>query len=145
MNARLAALSIAAAIPLAGSAALASGGFRLAQLSVRERVIVRVPARRQIQQPIEWREKRGPHCITVADIGGATISGGDTVDFILRGGRRVRAKLQSACPALDYYHGFYLRPAADGRICQDRDVIHARSGGECVIDKFRKLVAKPAK
>ena len=143
---RFAVLSLAAiAMPLHGSTPRDPADVVLAQLMVRERVVVRVPAQRMFQPPIRWREKRGPRCIAVADIGGAAITGGDTVDFILRGGGRVRAKLQSACPALDYYHGFYLRPPADGRICQDRDVIHARSGGECVIDKFRALVAKPPK
>ena len=56
----------------------------------------------------------------------------------------MRARLQDECPALDYYRGFYVRPQPDGRICADRDAIRTRSGGDCGIDRFRRLVpAKP--
>jgi len=47
-----------------------------------------------------------------------------------------------ACPALDFYSGFYLRPSADGQVCADRDTVHARSGGQCGIERFRTLVPR---
>ena len=110
----------------------------LAQLSVRQQVIIRVPTRRGPASPIEWKEKGGPKCIPVDALAGAQISR-DGVDLLLRGGQRVRAKLDR-CPPLDYYSGFYLRPGPDGRICEDRDSIRVRSGGSCEIDAFRRLV-----
>jgi hypothetical protein len=56
----------------------------------------------------------------------------------------MRAKLERSCPALDYYFGFYIMPAADGQICADRDSIRSRVGGECGIDRFRTLKAAGA-
>lgn len=115
----------------------------LAQVIIRERVIVRIPSRVMAEQRItRWREKNGPKCIPLQGIAGAVLIDPETVDFILPGGPRVRAKLEASCPALDYYSGFYVRPGDDGMICADRDAIHARSGGECEIERFRKLVPK---
>ncbi|HEY0270186.1 MAG TPA: hypothetical protein VGC10_04260 [Sphingomonas sp.] len=89
--------------------------------------------------PPAYREKRGPVCIEAAAIAGAAVTAPDAVDFILKGGQRLRARLEAECPALDYYRGFYVSPNPDGRICADRDAIRTRSGGECQIDRFRKL------
>jgi hypothetical protein len=92
---------------------------------------------------VVYREKRGPGCIDANAIAGAAVSGPDAVDFSLKGGQRVRARLADECPALDYYSGFYLSPQSDGRICADRDSIRTRSGGDCQIDRFRKLEPVP--
>lgn len=116
--------------------------------------IIRVPAHRSSRyrgnspatptpMPPRFKEKRGPHCIDAATIGAAAISTQDSVDFMLKGGKRVRAQLENECPALDYYSGFYVRPPQDGRICADRDSIHTRSGGDCQIDRFRLLTPLP--
>jgi len=115
--------------------------LRYGQISIRERVIVRVPVRPSAPAPqIVWQEKKGPRCMPAASIAGAAVTKAGTVDFVLKGGSRVRAELDDDCTALNYYGGFYLRPTADGTICADRDSVHARSGGECAITRFRKLV-----
>lgn len=90
----------------------------------------------------DFRETRGPRCIKRAHIAGASLNGASGIDFMLRDGTRFRTRLQRSCPALNYYAGFYLNPTPDGMICSDRDALHARSGGECQIDAFRKLVPK---
>ena len=79
-------------------------------------------------------------------LGGRTLAGAalisqNSVDLILRDNRRLRAKLERSCPALDYYYGFYITPNPDGRICADRDVIRSRMGGRCQIERFRLLKA----
>jgi hypothetical protein len=66
----------------------------------------------------------------------------NSVDLIFRDRSRIRARLERSCPALDYYHGFYLSPTKDGQICADRDTIRSRMGGQCGIDKFRSLHAE---
>jgi hypothetical protein len=115
-------------------------GMRIAQVLVQERVIIRVPVRPPpIAAPIEFKEHKGPKCIQSAQIVGAAVTRGGAVDFILKGHQRVRARFERACPALDFYSGFYLKPNPDGRICARRDSIHARSGGGCEIQHFRKL------
>ena len=126
------------ALLLAGGGEGDSTPAILAQLSIRQQVIIRVPARPPTRDPTRWKERNGPKCIPAAALAGALISS-QGVDLLLRGGRRVRAKL-SRCPPLDYYSGFYVRPGVDGRICEDRDSIRVRSGGACEIDRFRSLV-----
>lgn len=113
---------------------------RLAQLRVQEHIIIRVPVRPPAPRPpVTFKEKKGPRCIVSAQIVGAAVTSAGEVDFLLRGRQRVRAKFERACPALDFYSGFYLKPSPDGRLCARRDSIHARSGGACEIQKFRKL------
>ena len=133
---------------LALSAAPANDASRqsvqVAQVTIREQILVRVPMRlRQVppasQSLIDWEEKRGPKCIATNSILGATLLGQRSVDLILRDRTRVRAKLENSCPALDFYYGFYLSRNADGQICSDRDFIRSRVGGECEIERFRTL------
>jgi hypothetical protein len=109
------------------------------QTVVREQVIVRF--RQTPPGRIEWKEGKGPKCIPARAILGATLIGKTSVDLILRNRQRVRAKLESSCPALDYYYGFYISPNPDGLICEDRDTIRSRMGGSCEIDRFRSLEA----
>ncbi|WP_156679578.1 hypothetical protein [Sphingomonas profundi] len=134
------------ALLLASGAAPPPRGARVeeAQLTIRqriERVIVRVRTPRDPAPPRQkWKDKKGPRCMATDMIAGAAVTTGDSVDFVMKGGTRLRARLESDCPALDYYGGFYLAPTADRKICADRDSIHARSGGECQITRFRTLV-----
>jgi len=120
-----------------------------AQLTVRQQIIVRVPARpRPGVAPapqMQWKEEKGPKCVPARGIAGATLLGRDSVDLILRNNSRVRAKLENSCPALDFYNGFYISPNADGMICADRDTIRSRVGGQCEIERFRALKAVPRK
>jgi hypothetical protein len=88
---------------------------------------------------IQWRESRGPRCVSAQRLIGATSLRPDSVDLILRDNSRVRARLQRRCPALDYYRGFYINATEDGRICAERDSIRSRAGGECQIEDFRSL------
>ncbi len=121
--------------------------IQFAQVMIREQILIRVPANlRQVQpvtpEKIEWKEKKGPKCVAMRLISGASLLSQNSVDLILRDRSRIRAKLERSCPALDYYHGFYIRPNEDGQICADRDVIRSRMGGECGIDKFKMLRAE---
>lgn len=131
---------------------MARDGVQFAQVTVHERIIIRVPrmatartpaaaARLSVPQPIRYKEKKGPKCIAVADIGGALVSAPDAVDLVLAGGKRLRAHLDD-CGPMDFYNGFYLRPKADGKVCADRDVLRMRSGASCGIAKFKTLVAR---
>lgn len=125
---------------LAGLAAAetAAGDQAVRRVTVREEVIMRIPIRPRPGAKIEWREKRGPRCIPAAAIKGAMLSGRSTVDFVLRDRTRLRAKLDSDCPALDFYDGFYVQPE-DHRLCIRRDFIRSRMGGSCRIERFREL------
>jgi hypothetical protein len=110
-------------------------------IQMEQRTIIRVPLGRP-RRPVPmtlWRERRGGRCIDSTNVAGAAITPDGAVDFVLRGGKRMRAWLESECPALDFYQGFYVKPDRDGMVCAGRDSIHSRSGGECQIDRFRRL------
>lgn len=142
--------ALTALLPLAAAAApaLQPDGVEIADVTITRSIIIRVPSRKPRPAPLPpdtgMKEKKGPKCVPASDIAAAAVTAPDAVDIILRGGQRVRAKLEDACPALDYYSGFYVHPGADGKICADRDAIRTRSGGDCQIDKFRLLVPRPA-
>lgn len=113
-------------------------------MTYQERVIVRVPLRpRPPQPPREWVEKGSKRCLNAENLTGAVIHEDDTIDLVMRGGERWRMTLQDSCPGLGFYRGFYIRQTNDGEICARRDSIHDRSGGECGIGSFKRLV--PAK
>lgn len=125
-----------------GGAATAQGGPRpveLAQLTIEQSLIVRVPRHTPVK-PLRWKSKKGPKCVAMSTIAGAAVVTDDAIDLALRGGQRLRAHFSSRCPALDYYSGFYILPTGDGRICAGRDMIGTRAGGQCEIQRFRRLV-----
>jgi hypothetical protein len=106
---------------------------------IHEQLIISIPVRPRRRQRIEWIEQKGPKCIPVNRLAGAMLSGPSSIDFLLRDRSRVRAVMDSECPALDFYRDFYLQPD-DDRICAKRETIRSRVGGSCRIEKFRTLV-----
>ena len=118
-------------------------GISVTQMTIHERIIIRMPIARgrSVDQatPVTWKEKHGPKCIGIGDLGGALIAGPSSVDLVLAGGKRIRAKLDGDCQPLDFYAGFYIKPGMDGRVCADRDSIRVRSGASCPIDNFKRL------
>ncbi|WP_343525363.1 hypothetical protein [Sphingomonas sp.] len=111
------------------------------QMIVRERVIVRVPRTPPpMVTPSRWKERKGPRCIPAQQMAGALPGDRGTVDIVLNGGKRVRARLARTCRQIDYYSTFYIRPGPDGQICAGRDPIRTRAGATCEIDRFRALV-----
>ncbi len=135
---------IAPAVVTVGDQAPSRGTVQLTQMSIHERIIIRVPRMSTATRAVaptapRYREKKGPKCVAIAEMGGAMIVEPDTVDLVLTGGKRLRAHLDDDCAPMDYYGGFYLRPAADGKVCADRDVIRVRSGASCGITAFRTL------
>ena len=92
--------------------------------------------------PVRWTEKKGPQCVAMSALDGAVVTGSQSIDLMLEGGDRLRAKLDNDCPPLDFYSGFYLKPTPDGMVCADRDAIRSRSGAACAIESFKQLVPK---
>lgn len=109
----------------------------------RRQIIIRSlrirPVRAEPMTRVEWHEGKGPRCVPARAIRGASQLGQNSVDLMLRNGTRVRARLGSRCPALDYYSGFYITPGMDGYVCADREAIRSRAGGQCDIQAFRLL------
>lgn len=111
---------------------------------IQDEVILRIPVRPRVSRRIEWEEKKGPKCIPADRIAGAMLSGPSSIDFLMRGGRRLRAVMDDECPALDFYKGFYFQ-LGDERICAKRESIQNRVGASCRIERFRTLVPKHRK
>ena len=138
------ALSAALLAPPAPDPAAKQEESELAQLVIERRTFVRITPHHERARTREtfrdWKEKKAPKCIAMGMVGGITISRPDSIDLVLRGNQFFRARLEKGCPSIDFYSGFYLKPTKDGRICEDRDTIHSRTGGSCRIDKFFTLV-----
>ncbi len=121
----------------------------IGSIIIQQRMVIRVPrltvGRASMPTgaplpPIKWVEKKADTCIPATSLAGAAITRADSVDLVLTGGKRLRARLESDCPALGFYDGFYVKPTGDGRVCARRDTIRSRSGGVCRIESFRALV-----
>jgi len=120
-----------------------------AQLTIEQRVIMRVPMMKKGKAPPrvapdgrdEWHEKKGPRCIALKSIKGASIIVAQGVDLILSDNHRYRARLERGCSAADFYSGFYVEPNDDGSLCSGRDELQARGGLSCGIESFKRLVA----
>jgi hypothetical protein len=125
------------------------------QVVIEQQLIIRVPAqrsqlnnfaagpmpsRRASEVPIVWKEKKAPKCVAMRNIMGMQAAQRDSIDIITRQKQRLRAQLNRGCRALDFYAGFYMQGSKDGKLCEDRDQIHARTGAKCEIDKFRLMV-----
>ena len=125
------------------------------QVVIEQQLIIRVPAqrsqlnnfaagpmqsRRATEIPIVWKEKKAPKCVAMRNIAGMQAVQRDSIDIITRQKQRLRAQLNRGCRALDFYAGFYMQGSKDGKLCEDRDQIHARTGAKCEIDKFRLMV-----
>ncbi|KQN09436.1 hypothetical protein ASE85_00165 [Sphingobium sp. Leaf26] len=119
-----------------------------AQLSIQQRVIIRVPMVKKGRAPARivpdarnrWQEKKGPRCVALRSIRGASIVVDNGVDLILADDHRYRARLERGCDSTGFYSGFYVEPDADGSLCSGRDELQARSGLSCGIDSFRRLI-----
>lgn len=125
------------------------------QVVIEQQLIIRVPARRsslnnfaaspeaaprEREAPVVWKEKKAPKCVAMRNILGMQAVQRDSIDLITRQNERLRARLSRGCRALDFYAGFYMKENKDGRLCEDRDEIHARTGAKCEIEKFRLMV-----
>jgi hypothetical protein len=126
-----------------GGAAPVIDGTEFAQMMIQQRVVVRIPiapVQTAPEAPVRWVEKKGPKCVGINSLAGFVVRGPQIVDLFVRGGARVRTRLEKQCTGVDLGYGFYVKPNADGRICSNRDTLHARSGGQCEVERFTSLI-----
>lgn len=142
----------------AGDSGILPAGVQLAQMTIEQRVIIRVPmVHRAVPPPpapspraelddrrrvggVDWVERDGPKCIKIGRVVGAAVTSDNGVDLMLRDKNRIRARFGRGCRADDLYSGFYIQPHDDGALCAGRDRILARSGADCEIVKLKRLV-----
>ncbi len=123
---------------------------QLAQLSFHQRIVIRfprLPVPREpeavsLADPAMLVEKKGPKCVPIPIIQGASVTRSDSVDLVMDDGGILRTRFDGRCPALDFYQGFYMRQTVDGQVCAGRDSLRSRSGADCRIKSFRRLYRK---
>lgn len=131
---------------------------QLAQVTIEQRVIIRIPMvrttapnagqRASIAPPIPdepqaptVKEVKGPKCLKVDRLRGALINPvTGMVTMLTDKDELFRAHFGRMCRAADFYSGVYIQPTKDGSICVGRDTLHARNGSSCDIERFGKLV-----
>ncbi len=122
------------------------------QVRVDQRIIIRLPspvsapaavgAQRQSVAKLQYKEKKIGKCLRVDRLGGSRPGPDRTLDLLTRDGILIRAYLGDGCLAREFYAGAYMERSLDGKLCVDRDVLHARTGAKCEIDKFRLLIPR---
>lgn len=128
-----------------------------AQVMIEQRIIIRIPTvpGRTVTRssmttdappppPIRWKETKGPKCLPLNRIRGASITMLNGVTMLTERNEAFRTHFERACRSADFYAGFYIQPNKDGALCAGRDLLHARNGSTCEIEKFSKLVAEQA-
>ena len=162
--------AICAAVLLGSIAARGDEGFRIFgfdehvqsgsgagqfQMRIEQRIIIRVP-RQSISpasspvlgslksRPIKFDEQKIGKCLIMDRFVASRPGGGskENLELVTRDGSVVRAYLGGGCLAREFYAGAYMERPSDGKLCVDRDLMHARTGAKCEIDKFRLLVQR---
>ena len=125
------------------------------QMRIEQRIIIRVPrqsllqsslaplpAPRRAEQPEAPRYERRTvgKCVAMRDVTGVRVIDDDMLVLFMRDRRMIEAELDRSCSAREFYQGFYMERSGDGQLCVDRDMIQARSGSKCEVERLRQLV-----
>lgn len=124
------------------------------QVRIEERVIIRIgpisPATSQRalaplpQRPsgeTVFRERKLDGCVPVSAIAAVQPAERNRLLLFMRDREILSAALERSCNAADFYSGFYVERQADGQLCSGRDRLQSRSGANCRVSQFNRLVA----
>lgn len=89
---------------------------------------------------VKLEERKIGKCIAMDNLVGFAPGPAESLEFITKDRKLIRAYLADNCKAKEFYAGAYIEKSEDGKLCQKRDIIHARYGAECALDRFRQLV-----
>lgn len=123
------------------------------QVRVDQRVIVRLPsqsfapmnapvAKSKKPVAVKYKEQKIGKCLWIDKLAGSRPGTKDSLELLTRDGVLIRAYLGDGCLAREFYAGAYMERPYDGKLCVDRDLLHARTGAKCEVDKFRLLVPR---
>ncbi|PXW68163.1 hypothetical protein C7451_12023 [Blastomonas natatoria] len=143
-------------VPVQLGEALAPGPEIMAQVRIEQRLIIRVPRqslsrsslmaelppprRAQRPEPPRFERRKVGKCLSMRDVSGVRVINDDMLVLFMRDQRMIEAQLERSCSAREFYQGFYMERSDDGRLCVDRDLLQARSGSKCEVNKLRQLV-----
>jgi hypothetical protein len=123
------------------------------QVRIEQRIIIRVPRQRSSQPSnitasgirttaVEYREQKLGKCLMMDRLVGSRPGPDESLELVTRDGALIRAYLGDGCLAREFYAGAYMERPGDGKLCVNRDMLYARTGARCEIDKLRLLVAR---
>lgn len=123
------------------------------QVRVDQRVIVRLPSQTVVPMNTaggktkqatssRYKEQKIGKCLWIDKLAGSRPGPKDTLELLTRDGVLIRAYLGDGCLAREFYAGAYMEKPFDGKLCVDRDLLHARTGAKCEVDKFRLLIPR---
>jgi hypothetical protein len=123
------------------------------QLRVEQRIIIRIPRQTAAVAnmgnrssakiaTIRYKEEKIGKCLLMDRLVGSRPGNKESLDLVTRDGVLIRAYLGDGCLAREFYAGAYMERPLDGKLCIDRDMLYARTGAKCEVDKFRLLVPK---
>ncbi|MEE4155385.1 MAG: hypothetical protein V2I27_14600 [Erythrobacter sp.] len=123
------------------------------QIRIEQRVVVRIsPQREGNRQNLlanlpqralnsRFEERETGRCLPVSGIVGVQTGSGNRLLLFMRDSKIMSLNLEKACRARDFYSGFYVERAEDGKLCIERDRLQSRNGAKCEISRLRQLVA----
>jgi hypothetical protein len=122
------------------------------QVRIDQRVIVRLPSQQAVAGAsalrntsaavVKYKEQKIGNCLWIEKLAGSRVGTKQSLELLTRDGVIIRAYLGDGCLAREFYAGAYMERPADGKLCVDRDLLHARTGAKCEVDKFRLLVPR---
>lgn len=146
---------VQAGLPAAMLGTLDPAPRAMAQVRIEQRIIIRVPRqslsqsslmpvppprRVPVPEPPRFERRKVGKCLAMRDVTGVRVVNDDMLVLFMRDQRMIEAELEKSCSAREFYQGFYMERSGDGRLCVDRDLLQARSGSKCGVEKLRQLV-----
>lgn len=122
------------------------------QVRIDQRVIVRLPSqpasagtgglKKTNAAIVRYKEQKIGKCLWIDKLAGSRVGTRESLELLTRDGILIRAYLGDGCLAREFYAGAYMERPYDGKLCVDRDLLHARTGAKCEVDRFRLLVPR---
>lgn len=120
------------------------------QVTLEQRIIIRIPRLSGVRRPMSeinrsplparYTTRKAGKCVAVSDIAAVQVDNGNRLLLFMRDRSIIRAELEKACLAREFYSGFYVERSEDGQMCVARDLLQARSGAKCELDEMRLIV-----
>ena len=122
------------------------------QVRIEQRMTIRIVPRPPIVRPDaimdmqegevapRFIERRIGKCLPVSAISSVQTGIGNQLILFMRDRRIIRAQLERACRARDFYSGFYVSHTDDGQLCVDRDTLLSRNGATCKLTRISQLI-----
>lgn len=123
-------------------------GVQNYQARIEQRVIIRFPnqplpvppGRSEKHNAVLYNEEKIGKCLLMDRLVASRPGPKNSLELVTRERQLIRAYLGDGCLAREFYAGAYVERSKDGKLCVDRDLLHARTGAKCEVDKFRLLV-----